>query len=95
MFGTINVMFALKYGLIVGLIETTYPLAYSVLRGRNIKKRFGLSSNRSFRVLASGVKALAIFVPMQYGFSGLLIFPMIFFLFLGLQIISDDYIHSF
>jgi len=95
MLGTIDWVFALKFGLVMGLIEATYPLAYAALRGRNIKRRFDLSSNGWVRAGAAGVKTLAIFVPLQLGVSGLLLFPMIFLLYLTLQLISDDYIHSF
>ncbi len=94
MWNSIDLVAGLKWGCAIGIVEATFPLLYFYIRGKNMKKRFGTSSNRWFNLGVAGVNTLLLYIPLYYGVSILLMFPVMFCTYLSLQLISDDYIHS-
>ncbi len=92
MFFTLNFMLALKAALVLALTETMFPLVYEALRGSYLKNHFARHSNSWFRFIAVVIKTSTVLMPLLSGVSLYLVFPMALFVYLGLQMIADDYI---
>ncbi len=92
MFFTFNFMLALKIALVLALTETLFPFAYEALRGFYLKNHFARHSNSWFRFIAVIIKTSIIYLSLQLGVGLYLVFPMVLFVCVGLQMIADDYI---
>lgn len=94
MFYTYDFATGLQWAFAVGLVETTFPLLYSFVRGKNMKRRFTMHSNTWLRFLAAGLKTVAIFIPLYYGMNILMLLSVLFVAYFGMQMFSDEYIPS-